>query len=205
MPQLQTHGAFLGLDFLFLIRLGWTTLHGLSVTIFVACGVAVVFALDCMLSVIGLDHEWLAGQMHGNADKAAQPTTAAQKKRMKSALLIAMSLAAHNAPEGLAVGMTSVAHPSQTLLMAVAMALHNIPEVCGYASTCRSIHCSLGPGRRSWLAYSHSYASIDNLSAVVDATGNKPRAIAIATATGLVEPVSAVLSVAVMSQFLTMV
>eukprot|EP00049_Salpingoeca_infusionum_P015150 m.291009 g.291009 ORF g.291009 m.291009 type:complete len:633 (-) comp15822_c1_seq9:309-2207(-) len=88
--------------------------------------------------------------------------------KFKSALLTALALAAHNAPEGLAVGVTAGASSQRALLMVVAMTIHNIPEGVAVAVAC--------------------------LNVVKDAKF----AVIIATATGLVEPLAAVLSTLVL-------
>ena len=66
-----------------------------------------------------------------------------------------------------------MANPTHTMLMAVSMAFHNIGEGSAVAA------------------------------AFIEATGQKRRAVIVATCTGLVEPVSAVLSVAIFSSLLT--
>ena len=85
-----------------------------------------------------------------------------------------LALAFHNAPEGLAVGVAA-AHEDATraATMALAIGMHNVPEGVAVATS------------------------------VLLATRSRPRAFVVATATGLVEPVSAVLSAAVLNPFLS--
>jgi ZIP family zinc transporter len=73
--------------------------------------------------------------------------------------------------------------------MAIAMALHNIPEVCLPQPATPLI----------------SLQGLAVAAAIFEATGRRARAVVTATLTGLVEPISAVLSVAILEQFLSQV
>ncbi|EDQ92539.1 uncharacterized protein MONBRDRAFT_22299 [Monosiga brevicollis MX1] len=85
---------------------------------------------------------------------------------LRSAMLTALALAAHNAPEGLAVGISAMSDEGhRALLVLVAIALHNIPE--GLAVAVALLNAAVPP----WMA------------------------LLTATATGLVEPIAALISV----------
>ena len=91
--------------------------HGITfgTTAAIAVGVATIYGLDFFITYFDLQADGFEGGMgeagpvlplsdtKGKADAAA-----AQTARAKSALLTALALAAHNAPEGLAVGMASM-------------------------------------------------------------------------------------------------
>lgn len=92
-----------------------------------------------------------------------ESNTALRRKLMRGGLFIGLALCLHNFPEGFLVFMTAYEDPSVGLAVAVALAIHNIPEGIAIA----------GP----------LYA----------ATKKKVRSIAIATATGIAEPIGAIL------------
>ena len=97
-----------------------------------------------------------------------------RNKKLKGAVLTTLALALHNAPEGLAVGFATLQKNVQRKVMvAAAISLHNIPEGIAVAA------------------------------AMYNATGNAWKSFWIATLTGLVEPVSAVISVALLAPFLS--
>lgn len=84
-------------------------------------------------------------------------------------LLLFTAMTLHNIPEGLAVGTSVVAAPRLGLLLAIAIALHNIPEGIAIAGPFRS--CGMG----------------------------RLRVLAWATASGLSEPIAAVIGAAFVS------
>lgn len=53
---------------------------------------------------------------------------ALRRRVRRSGVLIALAIAAHNLPEGLATFLSAVSDPRAGLAVAVAIALHNIPE-----------------------------------------------------------------------------
>lgn len=97
---------------------------------------------------------------------------ALKRKLMRGGLFIGLALCLHNFPEGFLVFMTAFEDPHVGIAIAVALAIHNIPEGIAIA----------GP----------LYA----------ATKQKFRSIAIATATGIAEPVGAVLGFLLLRDFL---
>eukprot|EP01065_Artemidia_motanka_P005389 TRINITY_DN125_c5_g1_i3.p1 TRINITY_DN125_c5_g1~~TRINITY_DN125_c5_g1_i3.p1 ORF type:complete len:635 (+),score=134.77 TRINITY_DN125_c5_g1_i3:98-1906(+) len=101
------------------------------------------------------------------------------RKDLRIAVLIAAALAVHNAPEGLAVGLTASAQQestrSRTPAVVAGMAIHNVAEGVAVAAT------------------------------VLQATGSRGTALTIATLTGLVEPLAALLSVCFLHRVVTAV
>lgn len=88
-------------------------------------------------------------------------------------MLIAAAVALHNFPEGLATFLVLLEQPAAGMAIAVAIAIHNVPEGIAIAAP---IH---------------------------EATGSRLRAVGIATAGGLAEPVGAVLGYLVLRPFIT--
>ena len=115
--------------------------------------------------------------------KDASGESAEESKKMKSerrllrvGLLTAVTLTAHNLPEGMAVAISTMGSVNLGLKLAVAIALHNIPE--GLAIACP-------------LIMSKRYSP--------------PAAIGIAFASGLSEPVGALLTLLVLQNIITQV
>jgi len=113
--------------------------------------------------------------------KDASGESAEESKKMKSerrllrvGLLTAVTLTAHNLPEGMAVAISTMGSVNLGLKLAVAIALHNIPE--GLAIACP-------------LIMSKRYSP--------------PAAIGIAFASGLSEPVGALLTLLVLQNIIT--
>ncbi len=104
--------------------------------------------------------------------KSEESNAALKRKLMRGGLFIGLALCLHNFPEGFLVFMTAYEDIGVGITIAVALAIHNIPEGIAIA----------GP----------LYA----------ATKQKFRSIAVATATGIAEPVGAVLGFLLLRNFL---
>eukprot|EP00040_Diaphanoeca_grandis_P016735 m.86737 g.86737 ORF g.86737 m.86737 type:complete len:306 (-) comp25995_c0_seq3:39-956(-) len=147
----------------------------------VAAGVAIVFCLDLCIAQLNVESAIFGAMSNGDNSVPGKspnnrtnpvPFDPTRKGKVKSALLTALALTAHNAPEGLAVGVSSLSgHTGKTYAIVIAMAMHNIPE--GVA-----------------VAFAMYYA-----------TQSRHLSFVVATATGLVEPFAAVLSVMVLQNF----
>ena len=86
------------------------------------------------------------------------------------------------------------------ILMAFAMTLHNLPE--GFAVACASF-TKVGPTMAFAIGMHNVPEGIIIAAPVYAATGSRPRAIALATASGLSEPVGALLALKFMKPYLT--
>ena len=199
------------------VDLVWVPLrtHGVAMSILPICGgIATVFLLDVLVEWCGCVDQMGGGHGHSHGGGPMLPLSVREKEkekdgkespaaaaRARSALLTALALAAHNAPEGLAVGMASLqaeddeqiivaaaehfddaeaaasavaeANEANVILVVVAIALHNIPEGIAVAV------------------------------ALFNSSGRRAHSCMMSTCTGLVEPVSAVMAVLVLAPFLT--
>ncbi len=151
------------------VTLGWPRVLGAT-----TFGAFLVYLLDRVLAWSGLaDKHSLLPLAAGDSGTGAGAGAGGDLEsaghaaaRYRSALLTAVALAAHNAPEGLAVGLTAMQPDSRHLaLVALSIALHNIPEGLAVAA------------------------------ALFHAVPDRTRAVVVATCTGLVEPFAALLSV----------
>lgn len=125
------------------------------------------------IAIMGLVDRFIPGDINLDDQEGATNTDAALKRKlMRGGLFIGLALCLHNFPEGFLVFMTAYDDPNVGIAIAVALAIHNIPEGIAIA----------GP----------LYA----------ATKQKFRSVAIATATGLAEPVGAVLGFLLLRDFL---
>mmetsp|Transcript_51164 Transcript_51164/g.91951 ORF Transcript_51164/g.91951 Transcript_51164/m.91951 type:complete len:343 (+) Transcript_51164:173-1201(+) len=88
-----------------------------------------------------------------------------KSRQMRLAFLMMVALTAHNFPEGLAVGVSSLQSDRLGLVVMGAIAVHNIPEGIAIAMP------------------------------VLDATGSRMRAMQMATLSGLAEPLGALIAV----------
>ena len=77
--------------------------------------------------------------------------TGGDKKIMKAGIFIALGLAIHNFPEGLAVFMSSMVNIKLGISLAVAIALHNIPE--GIAVAMPIFYASKSRRRACWYSF----------------------------------------------------
>lgn len=171
-------------------------MQGLDTALAIGCGIGTIYALDACIMHFDLRTDGFGG--HGHAPpilpvpavspegKSKPRDAAAQAARARSALLTTLALAAHNAPEGLAVGMASLqdeastspspagAQPAQhTALVVFAIGLHNIPEGVAVAV------------------------------ALYNSSHRKLQSCLWSTATGLVEPLAAVLAVVALAPYIT--
>ncbi len=95
-----------------------------------------------------------------------------QNSLMHIGVLTALAIAAHNFPEGLATFTATLSNPHLGIPIAVAIAIHNIPEGIAVAVP---IYC---------------------------ATGNRKKAFRLSFASGLAEPVGAIIGYLVLAPFL---
>lgn len=126
-------------------------------------GIAAVALLDRGLSRM---------QRRGQA-RAARAAEGPRDRLRRMGLLIALVVALHNFPEGLATFLVLLEEPAVGLAFAVAIAIHNIPEGIAIAAP------------------------------VHEGTGSKRRAIGMSLVAGLAEPVGAILGYAILAPFIS--
>ena len=105
---------------------------------------------------------------------AAAKRQASERRLLRVGLLTAITLTAHNFPEGMAVAISTMSSVNLGLKLAVAIALHNIPE--GLAIACPLI---------------------------MSKTYSPAGAIGVAFASGLSEPVGALLTLLILQNIIT--
>jgi len=86
------------------------------------------------------------------------------------------------------------------ILMSIAMTLHNLPE--GFAVACASF-TSVGPTMAFAIGMHNIPEGIITAAPVYAATGSRARAVLIATASGLSEPIGALIALKFMKPYLT--
>lgn len=145
-------------------------------------GIAVIAVIDRLVPAHANPHEFThdpqdvarAEQAPGlPANDAPSVTSLRQAALLRMGLLTAMAIAIHNFPEGFATFMTALADPALAIPITVAIALHNVPEGIAVAVP------------------------------VYQATGSKRQALGLAFASGLAEPVGAVVGFALLRPWLT--
>lgn len=119
-----------------------------------------------------LDHGLSRLQQRGRA-RVDHSGGSSHDRLRRMGLLIALVVALHNFPEGLATFLVLLEEPAVGLAIAVAIAIHNIPEGIAIAAP---IH---------------------------EGTGSKRRAVAMSMAAGLAEPAGAILGYAILAPFIT--
>jgi ZIP family zinc transporter len=127
------------------------------------CGIAVVMVLDRLLTRM---------QRRGRA-RAELMAVSPRDRLRRMGLLIALVVALHNFPEGLATFLVVLEDPAVGIAIAVAIAIHNIPEGIAIAAP------------------------------VHEGTGSRWRALGMSTAAGLAEPVGAILGYAILQPFIS--
>ncbi len=111
-------------------------------------------------------------ELEGSEDRLTSKDTKVNKKLLRSGLLVALVLALHNFPEGMSTFLASYQDLTVGITLAVAIAIHNIPEGIAVAAP------------------------------VYAATKSRKKAFWWATASGLAEPLGALVAVALLQLFI---
>jgi len=140
---------------------------GLAALFFVA-GLILMAIIDNLVPSSTNPHENTDVELIGEDRSPSQ-----NKKMLRMGLFMALAIAIHNLPEGLATFMLVLDDPKVGIALAVAVAMHNIPE--GIAVSVPIYH----------------------------ATGSRLKAFRLSFLSGLAEPIGAVVGYMVLSQFLS--
>lgn len=111
-------------------------------------------------------------EIEGKEDDLTQRDKRANKKLLRSGILVALVLALHNFPEGMTTFFATYQDVSAGVVLAIAIAIHNIPEGIAVAAP------------------------------VYAATGSRRKALAWATVSGLTEPLGALAAYALLNVFI---
>ncbi|MDD5382639.1 MAG: zinc transporter ZupT [Candidatus Margulisbacteria bacterium] len=107
-------GVMIFVSFVELLQTGIIAIGFAAACLAFFSGMLIMFVIDFMVP-----HEYIAERIEGNGSN---------KKLAKTGLLIALGIAIHNLPEGLAVFAATVHSLPLGIALAVAIAVHNIPE-----------------------------------------------------------------------------
>lgn len=140
---------------------------GLAALFFVA-GLILMAIIDNLVPSSTNPHENTDVELIGEDRSPRQ-----NKKMLRMGLFMALAIAIHNLPEGLATFMLVLDDPKVGIALAIAVAMHNIPE--GIAVSVPIYH----------------------------ATGSRLKAFRLSFLSGLAEPIGAVVGYLVLSQFLS--
>jgi ZIP family zinc transporter len=129
---------------------GWWTTAALVV------GAGLVFLIDALLP-----HSINPADIAGEEDQQPVSDLLANRRLLRSGLLVALIVGAHNMPEGLMTFLATLESPQLGASLVVAIAIHNIPEGMAVAAP---IYAATGSRRRALV-----WASISGLSEPVGA------------------------------------
>lgn len=132
-------------------------------------GIIIIALIDKSVPHLENPHE---ARIVENIENVSEKTIKDTKKLMNTGLYVALAIAIHNFPEGIATFISAIKDPSLGIAIAVAVAIHNIPE--GIA------------------------VSVP----IYFATGNKKKAFLYSFLSGVSEPVGAILAYLILMPFL---
>jgi len=159
-----TAGVMITLSFLELVNEAWQSAGFLTATIGFGGGALFMFLIDFLTPHIRFAEEEIDGlgkQIQPDNDacprqrrfgrhrrrRTRRPANIQDRRLYMTGILIAIGIAIHNTPEGIAVGAGYIYEPRFGLVIALAITLHNIPE--GIATALPLFKSGLG----QWAAF----------------------------------------------------
>jgi zinc transporter, ZIP family len=110
-------------------------------------GIAIIFAIDMLIPNAENPHEMRSVE---------EMNTQKERKLKRMGLLMAISIAIHNFPEGMATFATAMVSPEIAIPIAVAIAIHNIPE--GIAISVPIFYATGSRKKAFWLSFASGMA-----------------------------------------------
>jgi ZIP family zinc transporter len=86
-------------------------------------GMVLMFLIDALIP-----HDYMAEHHHSDGESHQDEEEAVKSRLLKAGLFVALGLAIHNFPEGMASFATALSDPQVGIAIAIAIAIHNIPE-----------------------------------------------------------------------------
>src|SRR4030066_2419180 len=117
-----TAGVMIGISFFELLPTGFQELVFVKTSIAFIVGFVFIFLLDTFIP-----HEYI-----GQKEKLADST---DKKLLRTGLFVALGIAIHNFPEGMASFYSAMVDVKLGVAIAIAIAIHNIPEGIAVSAT----------------------------------------------------------------------
>ena|SRR3972149_2620575 len=154
-----TAGVMIGISFFELLPSGFQELGFIKASIAFIAGFIFIFLIDFLIP-----HEYI-----GQKEKLNDST---DKKLLRTGLFVALGIAIHNFPEGMASFYSSMVDVKLGIAIAIAIAIHNIPEGIAVSAP------------------------------IYKATGSRKKAFLWSFLSGVVEPIGALLTALVLLPFI---
>jgi zinc transporter, ZIP family len=155
-------GVMVGISFFELLPLGFEEIGFLRASLAFIAGFILIFIIDYFIP-----HEYI-----GQKERIDDIT---DKKLLRTGLFVALGIAIHNFPEGMATFYSSLVNTKLGIAIAIAIAIHNIPEGIAVSAP------------------------------IYKATGSKRKAFLWSFLSGIVEPIGAILTAFILLPFLNFI
>ncbi|MGD2147651.1 MAG: zinc transporter ZupT [Anaerolineae bacterium] len=106
-------------------------------------GMVVMFLIDALVP-----HDYMAEHHRTDVESGEDEGEALRGRLLKAGLFVALGLAIHNFPEGMASFATALSDPQLGIAIAIAIAIHNIPEGLAVSAP---VYAATGSRRKAFL------------------------------------------------------